>query len=135
MQEVVNAVKRVTDIMGEISAASTEQSQGIEQVNKAITQMDETTQQNAALVEQAAAAAESMQDQAASLSQAVSVFRSHAAGGRSLKAPAHSAASAGASPGLRNRADKPVPVRATQKPSQKSTATSHRSGDADWQEF
>jgi methyl-accepting chemotaxis protein len=75
MQEVVNAVKRVTDIMGEISAASTEQSLGIEQVNRAITQMDETTQQNAALVEEAAAAAESLQDQAASLSQAVAVFR------------------------------------------------------------
>jgi methyl-accepting chemotaxis protein len=75
MDEVVNAVKRVTDIMGEISAASTEQSQGIEQVNKAITQMDETTQQNTALVEEAAAAAESLQDQAASLSQAVAVFK------------------------------------------------------------
>jgi uncharacterized phage infection (PIP) family protein YhgE len=61
--------------MGEISAASTEQSQGIEQVNRAITQMDETTQQNAALVEEAAAAAESLQDQAASLSQAVAVFK------------------------------------------------------------
>jgi chemotaxis protein methyltransferase CheR len=64
MDEIVNAVKRVTDIMGEISAASTEQSQGIEQVNQAIAQMDETTQQNAALVEEAAAAAESLQDQA-----------------------------------------------------------------------
>jgi len=82
MDEVVNAVKRVTDIMGEISAASTEQSQGIEQVNRAITQMDETTQQNAALVEQAAAAAESLQDQAASLSQAVAVFRIQGGGGR-----------------------------------------------------
>jgi len=75
MGEVVDAVKRVTDIMGEISAASTEQSQGIQQVNQAIMQMDETTQQNAALVEEAAAAAESLQDQAASLSQSVSVFR------------------------------------------------------------
>jgi methyl-accepting chemotaxis protein len=75
MGEVVSAVKRVTDIMGEISVASTEQSQGIEQVNRAITQMDETTQQNAALVEQAAAAAESLQDQASGLSQAVSIFR------------------------------------------------------------
>jgi methyl-accepting chemotaxis protein len=82
MDEVVNAVKRVTDIMGEISAASTEQSQGIEQVNRAITQMDETTQQNAALVEEAAAAAESLQDQAASLSQAVAVFKTSGGGGR-----------------------------------------------------
>ncbi len=75
MGEVVDAVKRVTDIMGEISAASTEQSQGIQQVNQAISQMDETTQQNAALVEEAAAAAESLQDQASSLSEAVAVFR------------------------------------------------------------
>jgi methyl-accepting chemotaxis protein len=82
MDEVVNAVKRVTDIMGEITAASTEQSQGIEQVNVAVTQMDEMTQQNAALVEEAAAAAESLQDQAASLAEAVSVFKVASAGGR-----------------------------------------------------
>ena len=75
MDEIVQAVARVTDIMGEISAASTEQSQGIEQVSSAIGQMDEATQQNAALVEEAAAAAETLQDQAASLSQAVAVFR------------------------------------------------------------
>ena len=75
MQEIVDAVKRVTDIMGEITAASVEQSQGITQVNTAVAQMDEMTQQNAALVEQAAAAAESLQDQAGSLAQAVSVFR------------------------------------------------------------
>jgi methyl-accepting chemotaxis protein len=74
MEEIVQAVKRVTDIMTEISAASQEQSAGIEQVNQAITQMDQATQQNAALVEEAAAAAESMKDQAGSLSQAVSVF-------------------------------------------------------------
>jgi methyl-accepting chemotaxis protein len=75
MDEIVDAVKRVTDIMGEISAASGEQSQGIEQVGTAIGQMDETTQQNAALVEQAAAAAETLQEQADALSQAVAVFR------------------------------------------------------------
>jgi methyl-accepting chemotaxis protein len=74
MQDIVSQVKRVTDIMAEITAASQEQSAGIEQVNQAITQMDQVTQQNAALVEQAAAAAESMKDQAGSLSQAVSVF-------------------------------------------------------------
>jgi methyl-accepting chemotaxis protein len=74
MEEVVNAVKRVTDIMGEITAASTEQSQGIEQVNTAITQMDDVTQQNAALVEEAAAAAESMEEQARELAQLMSTF-------------------------------------------------------------
>jgi methyl-accepting chemotaxis protein len=75
MEEIVNAVKRVTDIMAEISAASNEQSQGIEQVNQAITQMDEVTQQNAALVEEAAAAAESLEEEAQSLTRSVSVFK------------------------------------------------------------
>ncbi len=75
MAEVVASVKRVTDIVGEISSASQEQSQGIEQVNHAITLMDEATQQNAALVEQAAAAAQSMQDQAVGLAQVVSIFK------------------------------------------------------------
>jgi methyl-accepting chemotaxis protein-1 (serine sensor receptor) len=75
MREVVDSVQRVTDIMAEITAASTEQTQGIEQVNVAVVQMDQVTQQNAALVEEAAAAAEAMQDQAARLAQVVSVFR------------------------------------------------------------
>ena len=75
MNEIVGAVKRVTDIMSEIAAASSEQSAGIEQVNQAITQMDEVTQQNAALVEEAAAAAESMQEQANALYVAVGVFK------------------------------------------------------------
>lgn len=75
MDEIVTSVKHVADIMSEITAASQEQSAGIEQVNLAITQMDEMTQQNAALVEQAAAAAESMQEQASALAQAVSVFK------------------------------------------------------------
>jgi methyl-accepting chemotaxis protein len=75
MEEIVNAVKRVTDIMAEISAASVEQSSGIEQVNQSITQMDQTTQQNAALVEEAAAAAESLGEEAQRLSEAVSVFK------------------------------------------------------------
>ncbi|WP_324780504.1 methyl-accepting chemotaxis protein [Thiobacillus sedimenti] len=75
MDEIVTSVKRVTDIMSEIAAASQEQSAGIEQVNQAVGQMDEMTQQNAALVEEAAAAAESLQDQAAKLAEAVSVFR------------------------------------------------------------
>ncbi|MFP3801223.1 methyl-accepting chemotaxis protein [Paraburkholderia sp. SIMBA_027] len=75
MDEIVRSVKRVTDIMGEIASASAEQSTGIEQVNVAVTQMDEVTQQNAALVEQATAAAQSMADQAEGLRAAVSIFR------------------------------------------------------------
>jgi methyl-accepting chemotaxis protein len=75
MDEIVASVKRVTDIMAEIAAASQEQTAGIEQVNQAITQMDQVTQQNAALVEEAAAAASSLQEQAEGLLQVVSVFR------------------------------------------------------------
>jgi methyl-accepting chemotaxis protein len=75
MNEVVESVKRVTDIMSEITAASQEQSTGIEQVNRAISEMDNVTQQNAALVEEAAAAAGSLQDQASKLAQVVSVFQ------------------------------------------------------------
>jgi len=74
MKEIVDAVKRVTDIMGDITSASAEQRSGIESVSAVITQMDEATQQNSALVQQAAAAAQSLQEQAASLFQAVAVF-------------------------------------------------------------
>ncbi|HJV86620.1 MAG TPA: methyl-accepting chemotaxis protein [Noviherbaspirillum sp.] len=75
MGEIVSSVKHVADIMGEITAASQEQSGGIEELNRAIAQMDEMTQQNAALVEQAAASAQTMQQQAGLLAQAVSVFK------------------------------------------------------------
>jgi len=75
MGEIISAVQRVTDIMGEIAAASEEQSGGIDQVARAVTQMDEVTQQNAALVEEAAAAASSLEDQADKLRQAVAVFQ------------------------------------------------------------
>ncbi|WP_050465021.1 methyl-accepting chemotaxis protein [Herbaspirillum autotrophicum] len=87
MREVVVSVRRVTDIVGEISSASQEQAAGIEQINHAITQMDQVTQQNAALVEQAAAAAASMQTQAASLEQLVSVFTLNTS--NALPAPVH----------------------------------------------
>ena len=75
MAEVVSRVQRVSDIVGEISAASQEQSSGIAQVNQAITHMDDATQQNAALVEQAAAAAQSLHDQSANLARIVGVFK------------------------------------------------------------
>ena len=75
MTEVVNSIKRVTDIMGEISAASSEQSSGVSQVGMAVTQMDRATQQNAALVEESAAAAESLKSQAEHLVRAVAVFK------------------------------------------------------------
>jgi methyl-accepting chemotaxis protein len=75
MEEIVSSVQRVSDIISEITAASAEQSSGIDEVYKAVGQMDQVTQQNAALVEEAAAAAESMQNQASSLAEVVSVFK------------------------------------------------------------
>jgi methyl-accepting chemotaxis protein len=92
MEEIVQSVKRVTDIMAEISAASQEQRGGIEQVNNAVTQMDKVTQQNAALVEEAAAAAKSMEDQTNAMAEMVGQFvlshafeRAHAAPARRSK--------------------------------------------------
>ncbi len=87
MTEVVSSIKRVTDIMGEISAASSEQSAGVAQVGEAVTQMDQATQQNAALVEQSAAAAESLKSQAQQLVQAVAVFQLAQDGGSHSVAP------------------------------------------------
>ena len=75
MDEIVNAVTRVTDIMGEIASASDEQSRGIDQVGLAVSEMDRVTQQNAALVEESAAAASALEEQASRLTQAVAVFR------------------------------------------------------------
>jgi methyl-accepting chemotaxis protein len=98
MDQVVEGVRRVTDIMAEITAASQEQSLGIEQVNQAVALMDEATQQNAALVEEAAAAAESMRDQARGLVQVVSVFKLDASQHRTVL------------PGIENGARNPSPV-------------------------
>jgi methyl-accepting chemotaxis protein len=75
MNEIVASVQRVTDIIGEITAASSEQSSGLSQINGAVTQLDQMTQQNAALVEESAAAAESLREQAGRLAGLVSTFR------------------------------------------------------------
>ncbi len=96
MGEIVDSVKRVTDIMAEISAASQEQSAGIEQVNQAITQMDEGTQQNAALVEEAAAAAENLRQQSTALVASVAVFRTDERPARAAVGPSSRALSTGA---------------------------------------
>ncbi len=129
MNEIVQAVKRVTDIMAEIAAASNEQSAGIEQVNQAITQMDEVTQQNAALVEEAAAAAESMQEQAHDLYEAVGIFK--VVGGR--EAAQRYEAKVAAQRSARTVADKV----ATQAPEGKvrRLAKVQKDKDSDWKEF
>jgi methyl-accepting chemotaxis protein len=75
MSEIVRAVRQVTDLIGEISAASAEQSSGIEQVNTTVTHLDEMTQQNAALVEEAMASARALEDQASELVEAAAAFR------------------------------------------------------------
>ncbi|KAB7768201.1 methyl-accepting chemotaxis protein [Xanthomonas maliensis] len=125
MAEIVASVQRVTDIMGEISAASQEQSSGIEQVNQTITQMDETTQQNAALVEEATAAARSMEEQAAHLAEAVSVFK--------LDEPAPSAQvrQIGSRPTAVKTAAKPARAAAPARPAKQESAVA----DGNWQEF
>ncbi len=120
MEEIVGSVKRVTDIMFEITSASIEQSSGIEQVNHAVAQMDKVTQQNAALVEQAAAAAQSMEEQARTLSTTVSVFR---------------LAETAAAPGARAKAAGkalPAPRNAAAKATGQALA---RAGGDEWEEF
>jgi len=98
MQEIVTSVRRVADIINEISSASEEQSQGIEQVNQAVSQMDSVTQQNAALVEEAAASAASLETQAQRLRDAVAVFKLQS--GRVIDADAPALDNRGAEPAL-----------------------------------
>ena len=137
MDEIVASVKRVTDIMSEIAAASQEQSAGIEQVNQAVTQMDDVTQQNAALVEEAAAAAESMDEQAQLLARAVAVFKL----GRAESAPA-----APVTPEKRVASVTPLPTREKSGSQGADDAGDKRSrsrvnrkivnaNEGDWQEF
>jgi len=85
MEEIVDSVKRVTDIMAEITSASAEQSSGIEQVTQTVTQMDEVTQQNASLVEEASAAARSMEEQAGTMENLVQQFRISEEAAREVK--------------------------------------------------
>ncbi|WP_374562086.1 methyl-accepting chemotaxis protein [Ideonella sp.] len=106
MTEIVGSVRRVNDIIGEITAAASEQSHGIGQVNTAVTQLDQMTQQNAALVEESAAAAESLKDQAQRLMQVVATFRLDGNGSLATAAPAPSAPARSAAPA---RAAAPAP--------------------------
>lgn len=141
MQEIVDSVKRVTDIMSEITAASVEQTDGIEQINQAITQMDEVTQQNAALVEEAAAAAQSLQDQAANLSQVVSVFNLGTGHGAAMM-PASTAPRAGGRAASASHSQKPVTARlgnqarlATPAKRPAAVMAAATTSGGDWEEF
>ncbi|HKT91796.1 MAG TPA: methyl-accepting chemotaxis protein [Paraburkholderia sp.] len=137
MGEIVQSVKRVADLMNEISAASGEQRTGIEQVNQAVTQMDEVTQQNAALVEEASAAAQSMSSQAAALRELVSVFNIGAAGRAATASVAPMAKVVASATVKRPPSSKPAPVRASAasapKADRREPATA--ASDDDWQTF
>jgi methyl-accepting chemotaxis protein len=136
MQAVVESIKSVTDIMGEITSASKEQTSGIEQINQAISQMDNITQKNASLVEEAATAAGLLQNQAGSLAQVVSVFKLHAAHAAVPLQPTRrppSAAAVGSvsfAPTTRNAGR---PTRAAQP--LKQVANAAPSAGSDWEEF
>jgi methyl-accepting chemotaxis protein len=126
MGEIVASVQRVTDVIGEITAAAAEQSSGIGSVNTAISSLDQMTQQNAALVEQSAAAAESLNDQARRLSQSMGVFRLSTANGRSVSPSAATTASSPA-PLSRSKPAPPAPITAATPakttPARKTSAT------------
>jgi methyl-accepting chemotaxis protein len=149
MHEVVGSIQRVTDIMGEISAASAEQSAGVAQVGEAVGQMDQATQQNAALVEESAAAAASLKQQAQQLVQAVAVFKLATGSDAQLAAAAPVPAAAGAWDGVERRGPqratnvmrapfgrqaeraKPAPAAAVVAGSQRAA----RTGSDDWTAF
>jgi methyl-accepting chemotaxis protein len=134
MGDIVTSIQRVTDIMGEITSASQEQTLGIEQINAAITQMDEVTQQNAALVEQAAAASQSMQEQAGNLATVVGFFKT---GAHAVAAPAvvHAAAPRRAAPAPVKAAApaRAVVARPAAKPAQRLAPS--KPAESDWEEF
>ncbi len=131
MEEIVTSVRRVTEIMTEISAASQEQSAGIEQVSTAVTQMDQITQQNAALVEQTAAAAKSMEEQTNALSAMVGAFN---LGADAPTRPASAVIELASRKPLARPAPRPMTKPAPAKPAPRRLAAAN-GDDADWQEF
>ena len=144
MTEVVTAIRRVTDIMGEISAASSEQSAGVGQVGEAVTQMDQATQQNAALVEEMAAAAASLNTQAGELVNAVAVFQLDANAPAARAAVPAAKVATGAPQGAQNRARavaKPASARRAAAPRALPAAkaptapATPKANDDDWESF
>ncbi len=133
MDEIVVSIKGVADIMAEITAASAEQSDGIAQVNIAITKMDEAVQQNAALVEEAAAAAGSMQEQANNLNQAVSIFKLS----ENDKSQHYMAESSAPKPAAKKPVVKKAAVKSLPNQSSSSSFKSNKqeNSDQDWEEF
>jgi len=134
LDTIVASVKKVTDIVGEIAAASREQAAGIEEVNKAIMQMDELTQQNAALVEEAAAASESLGDQARSLDELMAFFSTSAAaaGAKTTAAPAAERRSSNR-PWSASAGKSSAPAKAPARTAPKKAV--HQDAGSDWEEF
>jgi methyl-accepting chemotaxis protein len=141
MSEIVGSVQRVSDIIGEITAASGEQSDGIGQVNVAVTQLDQMTQQNAALVEESAAAAESLKEQAARLAQAVQVFRIGASGAavaqaKSMPAVPRTVSKPSAVSSAPARVERPrAAVPSLPAPASTKTVVSASAAEGDWENF
>jgi len=134
MDEVVSSIRRVNDIMSEMTAASREQSEGIEQINQAVIQMDTVTQQNAALVEEAAAAAESLQDQAKALTDVVSVFKLDGNYVAATPVARAKPARANVIAMTSKRPSKPAAV-AMAAPAQRKQIANAPAGEKDWEEF
>ncbi|HEV2609990.1 MAG TPA: methyl-accepting chemotaxis protein [Noviherbaspirillum sp.] len=128
MDEIVESVRRVTDIMADIAAASEEQTAGIEQVNQAIGHMDQATQQNAALVEQAAASAESLREQAGTLARLVSIFKLDAERNQAIHGSSTLPGSAKTVAPAARPIAAPAPARRLPSPAEKTTG-------GDWEEF
>lgn len=136
MDEIVNSVRRVTDIMAEISAASQEQSGGLDQVNTAVAQMDKITQQNAALVEEAAAAAKSMESQAETLTQLVATFSLLNDGRDGQPAPRQQNVSATAQKPASSASTPRQAPKAAGKPAVKNGSAAKGAGEEqDWKQF
>ncbi|WP_162299653.1 methyl-accepting chemotaxis protein [Marinospirillum perlucidum] len=136
IEKIVTSIRRVTDLMGEISAASNEQSQGIEQVNQAVIQMDDVTQQNAALVEEAAAAAESLEEQSVALSTSVAMFKISRQVDLGLKASSSQAASsAKQEPRVKLPASRKAAATASNNKKRVAPPPPKRQEDDEWEEF
>ena len=143
MTEVVSSIRRATDLMGEISAASNEQSLGVSQVGEAVTQMDQVTQQNAALVEEMAAAANGLKSQAQDLVQVVALFKLNGQQAAPSFKPAPQAAKSASQTGWRSPA--PAPRRpapslikkpaAPAAPAKTPSAPAPKGSDGDWETF
>ncbi|WP_024326827.1 methyl-accepting chemotaxis protein [Thioalkalivibrio sp. AKL19] len=138
LEDIVDSVKKVSDIIAEIAAASEEQSTGLDEINKAVTQLDEVTQQNAALVEEAAAASESLDDQSRELLEMMSFFKgvqASAAGQAAPQPTARPSATAGRAAGGTTGLKRPASASGGSPTGRPAPATSRQEASEEWEEF